>query len=318
MDNNNNNNDNDNHEILDIQLITICNREELFELIKTNPKYYLALIKKHKLEDQLMIKINKDDNNYTIKFKINADDRWIEVGYFNDISITENDVVNDFIRQVDYQLTINNGINNDMAHLSSQLNQNTDDLKEYAGYNFDTTDRLLQTKQDIIAHKLMNNFQNRSNDVNSNDENMLNGGEDVRDGDNQMPMQHPNKKRPAESEAESLQRKLITGYNMAILGKLKKYIKINSGLNQITIVPPSFNVLHTDLIDHFGNFSYMFKILSMFNDNYHNDHVMKNIHVHFTLRNKYPFLYDGLNSDVILNEKDKALIVEKQLELRDL
>lgn len=296
-----------NHEVLDIQLITLCDRFELFELIKTNPKYYLSLIKKHKLEDQLMIKINNDPSNYTIKFKIYPNDRWIEVGYFNDSSVNENDVFTDFVKQIDFSLASTDNTNS-RAHLSGELDQNVHDFNNYAGINFE---RRLETKEDILATKLSNNLQNRTGEnMNDNEEIETNNGE-TETGEKE-------KEFDVTKCYDKLQRKLIAGYNTAILAKLKKYVKISNALGQINVVPSRFSDVHASLIEHYSLFTYMFKLLTIFNDNYHEDGIMRNIDLHEGLRSSHPQLYDSLSAKSIFNAKDQELIAKYQYEFLDL
>lgn len=70
----------------DIELIKECSREDLFMLIKDDPKYYCDLITKNRLNDELSIKIGRsnDGGGLNIKFRIYPEDRWTEVGYWGD------------------------------------------------------------------------------------------------------------------------------------------------------------------------------------------------------------------------------------------
>lgn len=121
----------------DLELIKICNREDLFSLISSEPEKYLVLIKKHKLENELEIKIsrigNRDDCGLSIKFRIYPTDRWTEVGYFYDYP--DSQVYEDFRVQVKSLLgrsrsSIREG---QYAHLGSQLDGNNNMLSENYG-----------------------------------------------------------------------------------------------------------------------------------------------------------------------------------------
>lgn len=122
----------------DVELLQKCNRVDLFMLIKEDPKYYIDLIKKNKLEHTLNILISRsnDGNGLNIKFKIYPEDRWIEVGYWGES--TDQEVYNEFIDQIKIQLNKSRyGKKNQdqYAHLTSQLDNNNNILSPDYGKN---------------------------------------------------------------------------------------------------------------------------------------------------------------------------------------
>jgi hypothetical protein len=69
----------------EIELMKLCDSAELYQLVTTDPEYYINIIEKHK-ESELSNKFNllpsRQNNQLMIKFKIYPEDRWTEVGYF--------------------------------------------------------------------------------------------------------------------------------------------------------------------------------------------------------------------------------------------
>ena len=130
----------------DLELLTSCSREDLFMLIKEDPEYYLKLIKDNALENQLNILIRRssDGNSLHIKFKIYPDDRWTEVGYWDDA--TDKEVYADFKDQVGILLSRSRkGRKEDKyAHLGSQLDSNNNMLDENYG---DDIEKIRDLKQ---------------------------------------------------------------------------------------------------------------------------------------------------------------------------
>ena len=133
----------------DVELLQKCSRHDLFTLIKEDPKYYIDLIKKNKLEHNLNILISRsiDGNGLNIKFKLYPDDRWIEVGYWGDS--TDEEVYNEFKEQISVQLNKSQyGRKNEerYAHLESQLDKNNNIMSPDYGKNdnFKNLDKINQ------------------------------------------------------------------------------------------------------------------------------------------------------------------------------
>jgi len=122
-------NDESTADLDDVDLLKTCSREDLFMLIKTDPKYYLSLIKSNQLENQLNILVRRSDDGggLHLKFKIYPDDRWSEVGYWG--SNDDDEVYADFVDQIGILLTRSRageggGISKKYPHLESQLDAN--------------------------------------------------------------------------------------------------------------------------------------------------------------------------------------------------
>lgn len=119
----------------DIDLLTSCTREDLFNLIREDPEYYLTLIKDNGLENQLNILVRRSDNGngLHIKFKIYSDDRWTEVGYWDDCS--DQEVYQDFADQVKILLTQSRSGRKaaKYSHLESQLDADNNMLSPEYG-----------------------------------------------------------------------------------------------------------------------------------------------------------------------------------------
>ncbi len=116
-------------EIEDVELLKAVSRDDLFQLMSTDVMHFLQLIKKYKLENELSIFTSRSDDGggLRIKFRIYPEDRWTEVGYFDDSDDSE--VIDDFNSQVKYLLSRNrgNGGSGDARqHLEAQLKGNND------------------------------------------------------------------------------------------------------------------------------------------------------------------------------------------------
>lgn len=123
----------------DVELLKECSREDLFMLIREDPEYYCKLIKQNKLGDALSIKIdrNSDGGGLNIKFRIYPEDRWTEVGYWEDA--TDKEVYADFKTQIDNLLSKSRK-GKDRSHLQCQLEGNNDPMSmdygnDISGFN---------------------------------------------------------------------------------------------------------------------------------------------------------------------------------------
>lgn len=112
----------------DVEILKICSRQDLFEMLRTDPEYYLKLIKDNNLGDELMIKVSRssDGGGLRIKFRIYPEDRWTEVGYFGDCSDSE--VLDDFSTQITALMSRSRKevSSSRTGHLDSQLDANND------------------------------------------------------------------------------------------------------------------------------------------------------------------------------------------------
>jgi hypothetical protein len=119
----------------DIDLLKNCSREDLFMLIKEDPKYYLDLIKNNQLENELSILVRRSDDGggLYIKFRIYPEDRWTEVGYWD--SRDDDEVYSDFTDQIKILLTQSRSGRQTAKynHLGSQLDGNNNVLSDNYG-----------------------------------------------------------------------------------------------------------------------------------------------------------------------------------------
>lgn len=128
-------NDEDTADLDDVELLKSCSREDLFMLIKEDPKYYLDLIKSNKLENELSILIKRSDDGggLYIKFRIYPEDRWTEVGYWD--SGSDDEIYADFQEQIKLLLSQSRSgrQSSKYTHLGSQLDANNNVLSNDYG-----------------------------------------------------------------------------------------------------------------------------------------------------------------------------------------
>lgn len=128
-------NDEDTADLDDVELLKSCSREDLFMLIKEDPKYYLDLIKSNKLENELSILIKRSDDGggLYIKFRIYPEDRWTEVGYWD--SSSDDEIYADFQEQIKLLLSQSRSgrQSSKYTHLGSQLDANNNVLSNDYG-----------------------------------------------------------------------------------------------------------------------------------------------------------------------------------------
>ena len=128
-------NDESTADLDDVELLKSCSREDLFMLIKEDPKYYLDLIKTNKLENELSILIKRSDDGggLYIKFRIYPEDRWTEVGYWD--SSNDDEIYADFQEQIKLLLSQSRSgrQSSKYTHLGSQLDANNNVLSNDYG-----------------------------------------------------------------------------------------------------------------------------------------------------------------------------------------
>jgi hypothetical protein len=114
------------YEMDDTDLLRTMSRQDLFNLIKTDPEYYLKLIKDNKLQHELSIFVTRsnDGGSLNIKFRIYPEDRWTEVGYFDDAA--DEEVYRDLVDHINILLGRSQKGSSSRAHLVSQLDKNND------------------------------------------------------------------------------------------------------------------------------------------------------------------------------------------------
>ena len=103
--------------------------KELYELIATNCKHYVAIIENYKAENlQTMFNMNvrRIDGHLLIKYKLNAIDRAIEVGFFDD-SNTDEETLSELKHSIKFVLKTYDEQNTDRRrHIVAQFDDNVD------------------------------------------------------------------------------------------------------------------------------------------------------------------------------------------------
>ena len=122
-------NDSDNE--TEIEILKGASPEELYQLLASDPAFYLKLIENHKSPDENLgqrfrcLLSRNDNDTLNIKFKIFPTDRWTEIGYFEDMS--DQDVYHDFTSHVDALLSRSSAvIEKNRSHLSSEIGEEND------------------------------------------------------------------------------------------------------------------------------------------------------------------------------------------------
>lgn len=80
--------------------------DELYQLIITDPEYYLGIIENYKQENLgnlFNCLITRKDGRLLVKFKVYPEDRWTELGYFND-TYNDQETYEEFCNHVRIQL----------------------------------------------------------------------------------------------------------------------------------------------------------------------------------------------------------------------
>ena len=297
-------------ELDDIELLQDMSREDLFSLIRTDPKYYLDLIKDNNLEQQLYILISRasDGGCLNIKFRIYPEDRWTEVGYFSDG--TDEQVLEDFVNQINFLLNRTRHYDK-YEHLSSQLDKNNNMLSMEYGQDFK---EMGQNKTSI--EKKLDHFMNTSKQMRKNET------ENLKDTINRPPQNIKDK--PIDT---------LNNFVAIILDKilkeLPKIININDTINYDSILnsikliepPDQYKKHHDSLIKKISGCQYVQKIHYAVdwdkNEELH-DYLIDFHHQAIRLNSN---LYSIIKKDVLLNlldDEDKEILEKYSLDIQDL
>ena len=121
------------HDDVENILANCDDREMIFELLATDPVYYLSLIQNYKqtrdgtpiyLTDLLNIKITRNKGRFAVKFKFNDNDRWEEVGYMNG-NYSDQDVYDAFQQKVKYLISHPSARSSQRQHMKFELEPST-------------------------------------------------------------------------------------------------------------------------------------------------------------------------------------------------
>jgi len=110
----------------EVEMMKVASTKELFELIASDCQKYVSIIeyyKKENLQTLFNVVIHRIEGHLLIKFKFNAIDRWIEVGFFDDNN-TDKETLKELRRMIMYYLKNYDEIGKQRRnHIASQLDQ---------------------------------------------------------------------------------------------------------------------------------------------------------------------------------------------------
>jgi hypothetical protein len=287
-------------DIDDITLLKSCSREDLFNLILTEPKYYLDIIKDNKLEHELSIFV---DNDYNIKFKIFPDDRWTEVGFFSNGSIPE--IIDEFKVQVNYWLHKSRS-GKKYEHLVSQLDSNNDMLSTSYGNDLNKLTNMKNIKD-------MNNLKSLKKHKSTiiKPDNLLDTkAQNIKDSltdDNDSPVDHLNK--------------FVAMILNKIIQEIPKIIEIPKSIDYYGLVlelkkldpPETYKTQHDNLIENIKCCHYLQSVQNLTNwDKYDGIHEYL-VKFHREAMKKTPHIYSKIKKPVLLSllDADDLLILKK-------
>jgi hypothetical protein len=112
----------------EVEMMKIANVKELYELIESDCRHYVSIIENYRdenLQTLFNMIVRRIEGHLMIKFKLNANDRWVEVGFFDD-SNTDEETLSALKDIIKYYLNDYGKTNtNRRQHLASQLDQDT-------------------------------------------------------------------------------------------------------------------------------------------------------------------------------------------------
>jgi HAMP domain-containing protein len=134
----------------DVELMKSASLKELYELIATDCRHYVSIIEHYKtcnLQTMFNMIIRRIDKHLVIKFKLNPNDRWVEVGFLDD-SNTDNETVLELERMINYHLKHSDDIHRtNRLHLASQLDDDIETSKPISLEVSQTKDNLFDVEE---------------------------------------------------------------------------------------------------------------------------------------------------------------------------
>ena len=81
----------------EIEILAIANDNEFFDLVVQDPMHYISIIEHYKSDDrpQFPIIVSRTLGNLFIKYQLNKDVKWIEVGFLEN-DVTDEDSIKEF------------------------------------------------------------------------------------------------------------------------------------------------------------------------------------------------------------------------------
>lgn len=108
----------------DVELMKVANVTELYELIANNCQHYVSIIENyHELNLQTLFNmtIRRVEGHLIIKFKLNSNDRWVEVGFFDDHN-TDEETLSELKNMIKFHLkNYDQNNQNRRQHIASQF-----------------------------------------------------------------------------------------------------------------------------------------------------------------------------------------------------
>jgi len=336
----------------DIELLQTCSRVDLFMLIKEDPKYYLDLIKKNKLEQLLNILVTRstDGNGLNIKFKLYPNDRWVEVGYWGDSTDTE--VYNEFKDQITIQLNKSQSGKKDAdryAHLTSQLDNNNNILSPE--YSKDPTLKNISKIQFKSGHQEVSSLEDKLNSL-SKQSSLSEVKIDCKSGCNakvinkqKLPSIHKARLAPENLKecleesihdkpmeyldnfvAQLLEKIIEEVPKLIVINKDRNYGKIIQNLTDINLldkdfVPDNYKTMHQKLINQIRGCEYIQRIHYLTDWGQYpelNDYL---VDFHKEAMQQNPTLYTKIKKDdllKLLDDDDKILLDKYCLDIQEI
>lgn len=297
----------------DIELIKTISREDLFYLIKSDPLYYLELIKKNKLEDQLYIKVSRNDNGNTlyIKFKLYPNDRWTEIGSISDMS--DDEVIKEFIFHVDLLLNRprngKNNIDDNRKHVMEELTGNNDILSDT--YILKEKDKGNENKKNNVIGKLKS--INKDTNINANKKSISKS-------------KSKKCKNDIDNDIEEYKELLIFNIQQVLpvyINKIMKDINFDEFLNYFknNDVPSGYESLHFYNTNALKEFSYISNIYKLYyNKNKMFDNLLMDLQSEFLKRNKNFYKMITYRTDIkeLLDNVDSDIVEEYNINVNKL
>ena len=113
----------------DVDIMKIADMRELYQLISSNCQHYVSIIENYK-KDNLQTKFNmivrRIEDHLLIKFKLNLNERWVEVGFFDENN-TDSETMVALQTQIEFYLkNYETVVENRRKHIALQLGEQDD------------------------------------------------------------------------------------------------------------------------------------------------------------------------------------------------
>lgn len=110
----------------DVELLKIASIRERYQLIASDCIHYVSLIENYKeenLQNLCQMVIRRIEGHMIVKFRLNASDRWTEIGFYDDDN-TDKETIEEVKRMINLRLKDQSQTNEDRrAHLLAQFEE---------------------------------------------------------------------------------------------------------------------------------------------------------------------------------------------------